>query len=61
MAKGQVRSLELLAAQVISLLEGRKKQRVLQQSFRLHRELEKQRALDRLNNDALINTTSDAI
>lgn len=61
MAKGQVRSLELLAAQVITLLEGRKKQRVMQLSYRLHREMEKQRALDRLNNDALINTTTDDI
>ncbi|MDN3687663.1 PAS domain S-box protein [Cyclobacterium jeungdonense] len=59
--EGQVRSLELLTAQAITLLENRKKQRVLQQSFRLHRDLEKQRALDRLNNDALINTTSDDI
>ncbi|WP_162342404.1 PAS domain S-box protein [Cyclobacterium salsum] len=59
--KGQVRSLELLAAQVITLLEGRKKQRVMQQSYRLHREMEKQRALDRLNNDALINTATDDI
>lgn len=56
-----VRSLELLAGQVITLLESRKKQRVMRESYRLHREMEKQRALDRVNNDALINTTTDDI
>ena len=59
--KEQKRSLSLLAGQVTTLLEGRKKQRVLQQSYRLHREMEKQRALERVNNDALINTTTDDI
>ncbi|WP_154856012.1 PAS domain-containing sensor histidine kinase [Cyclobacterium xiamenense] len=57
----QKRSLKLLSGQVTTLLEGRKKQRVLQQSYRLHREMEKQRALDRVNSDALINTTTDDI
>ncbi|WP_375584651.1 PAS domain S-box protein [Cyclobacterium xiamenense] len=57
----QKHSLTLLAGQVTTLLEDRKKQRVLRQSYRLHREMEKQRALDRVNSDALINTTTDDI
>lgn len=59
--KGQLRSLKLLAKQIISLLEGRKKQKVIQQSYRLQREMELQRSQERLNNEALINTTSDDI
>ncbi|NHE56779.1 PAS domain S-box protein [Cyclobacterium plantarum] len=61
LSQGQVRSLKLLATQVISLLESRKKQKVIQQSYRLQKEMEQQRAQERLNNEALINTTSDDI
>ncbi|SHM35050.1 PAS domain S-box-containing protein [Cyclobacterium lianum] len=57
----QLRSLSLLAKQVTSLLEGRKKQKVIQQSYRLQREMEQKSAREKLNNEALINTTSDDI
>jgi PAS domain S-box-containing protein len=61
LSEEQLHSLELLAGQVVALLEARKKQLVLKESYGMLRDAERMRKLEKINNEALINNTSDDI
>lgn len=61
LSEEQLHSLELLAGQVVTLLEARKKEMVLKESYNLLKDADNQRKLDRIKNEALINNTKDDI
>ena len=61
LSEEQLHSLKLLAGQVEALLEARKKQLVLKESYQMLKDADKLRKLDKINNEALIINTSDDI
>ncbi len=61
LSEEQVHSLKLLAGQIVALMEARKKQLVLKESYRMLRDADRLRKLDKINNEALINNTEDDI